>query len=291
MNKIPTRILKYLSLPLLLFLLFSCRNKNLIRKGDSLPTAYKKAMTLYQKEKYGDAAKAFNTVIDVGRGTDYGKEAQFYLAESYFKDGRYLLASSEYGRYVSEFPRSDKRREAQFKEALCYYHLSPLYKLDQKYTHKAIEKFRLYNSRYPNSDKVEQAAKYITELRAKLAEKLYYAADLYKRTDDYEAAIIYYDLTIDQYPESMWAQRALLNEIQTYNDYAERSVKSKQQERYQKAVSTYEKFVQLFPNGKYRSKAEDYVDVARSALADLKSSSSNSQNKSTASVNNAEQSN
>jgi len=246
-------------------------------------------MTLYQKEKYSDAADAFDTVVDVGRGTDYGKEAQFYLAESYFKDKRYLLASSEYGRYVSEFPRSDNRKDAQYKEALCYYHLSPLYKLDQKYTNKAIEKFRLFNSRYSNSEQAEQAAKYITELRSKLARKLYYAADLYKRTDDYKAAIIYYDLTIDNYPESIWAQRSLLSEIQTYNTYAGRSIKSKQRERYQKAVNAYEKFIQLFPNGKYRSKAEDYVDVARSALADLGQSSSSSQT-TTASARNTNQS-
>lgn len=256
----------------------------MIRKGDSLPTAYKKAMTLYQKEKYGDAAEAFNTVIDVGRGTDYGQEAQYYLAESYFKDERYLLASSEYERYISEFPRADKRQDAQFKEAVCYYHLSPRYKLDQKYTQKAIEKFRLYNSRYPNSQHTEEAAKYITEMRSKLAEKLYYSADLYKRTDEYEAAVIYYDLTIDNYPESMWAQRALVNEIKTYNDYANRSVKSKQEERYQKAVDTYEKFIQLFPNGKYRSEAEDYVDNARTALADIRSSSNSSSKNATASA-------
>lgn len=246
-------------------------------------------MSLFQKEKYNDAAQAFNTVIDVGRGTDYGKEAQFYLAESYFKDERYLLASSEYERYISQFPRSDKRQEAQYKDAICYYNLSPRYKLDQKYTKKAIEQFRLYISRYPNSENAEQAAQYITELRSKLAEKLYYAADLYQRTDQYEAAIIYYNLTIDNYPESIWAQRSLVDEIQTYNTYAERSVRSKQQERYQKAVDTYEKFLQLFPHGKYRSKAEDYVDEARTALASLQKNNSNTKT-STASLDNTKQS-
>ncbi|HKK43950.1 MAG TPA: outer membrane protein assembly factor BamD [Balneolaceae bacterium] len=291
MKKIPTHFLKYICLPFLVLLLFSCKNKNLIRKGDSLPTAFKKAMTLYQKEKYGDAAEAFNTVIDVGRGTDYGREAQYYLAESYFKDGRYLLASSEYERYISEFPRSDKRQDAQFKEAVSYYHLSPRYKLDQKYTNKAIEKFQLYNSRYPNSDQAEQAAKYITDLRSKLADKLYHSADLYKRTDEYEAAIIYYNLTIDNYPESIWAQRALVDEIQTYNNYASRSIQSKQQERYQKAVDTYEKFIQLFPNGKYRSEAENYVDNSRSALAKLRTNKSSSSNKATASADNTEETN
>jgi outer membrane protein assembly factor BamD len=241
-------------------------------------------MTLFQEESYTDASEAFETVVQMGRGTDYGQKAQYYLAESYFKDRRYLTAASEYERFISLFPRSEERQEAQFQEAYCYYKLSPRYKLDQKYTRKAIEKFRLYNSRYPNSEKVKEAAQYITEMRSKLAKKLYQSADLYMRTDQYEAAIIYYDLTIDQYPESVWAQRALVDEINAYNIYASRSVQSKQEERYRSAVETYEKFVQLFPNGEYRQQAESYVDQARTALADLSSNDTQSEN-TTASTN------
>jgi outer membrane protein assembly factor BamD len=269
MNKISTLTLRFSYLLLAFFVLASCKNEDLIQRGDSLDTAFKKSMQLYQSEKYNDAAEAFETVLELGRGTDYGREAQYYLAESYFQNERYLLAASEYERYISLYPQSQKRQEAQFREAYCYYKLSPRYKLDQQYTRQAIEKFRLYNSRFSNSEQVEEAAQYITEMRKKLAKKHYYSADLYMRTDQYEAAIIYYDLTIDNYSETIWAQRALVDKINTYNIYAGRSVQGKQQERYQKAVEAYEKFVQLFPNGEYRSEAEEYVDEARSALADL----------------------
>lgn len=269
MNKISTPFLRFSCLLLILFVFSSCRNKDLIKRGDSIDTAFNKAMSLYEEENYTESAKAFETVVQIGRGTDYGQEAQYFLAESYYNDKRFLTAASEYERYVSLFPRTAKRQDAQFKEAYCYYKLSPRYKLDQKYTRKAIEKFRLYNSRYPDSQKVEEAAKYITEMRSKLAKKLYHAADLYMRTDQYEAAIIYYDLTIDNYPETVWAQRSLVDEINAYNIYASRSVQSKQEERYQNAVEAYEKFVQLFPNGEYRQKADNYVDEARTALADL----------------------
>lgn len=269
MNKFSTHFSRFSFLLLILFVFSSCKNKDLIQRGDSLDTAFKKAMGLYEKENYTDAAKAFETVIEIGRGTDYGQDAQYYLAESYFNDKRFLRAASEYERYVSMFPRSEQRQHAQFQEAYCYYKLSPRYKLDQKYTKQAIEKFRLYNSRYPDSENVEEAANYITEMRSKLAKKLYHSADLYMRTDQYEAAIIYYDLTIDQYPESIWAQRSLVDEINAYNEYASRSVQDKQQERYQNAVEAYEKFVQLFPNGEYRQQAESYVDQARTALANL----------------------
>ncbi len=269
MKKFSTLFIRSAFLLVIIALLSSCKNENLIQRGDDLQTAFRKAMTLYQGENYGDAADAFEQVVQLGRGTDYGQEAQYYLAESYFADERYLLAASEYERYVSLFPRTDKREDAQFKEAFCYYQLSPRYKLDQQHTRTAIEKFRLYNSRYPNSDRAEEIAQYITDMRSKLAKKLYHAADLYMRTDSYEAAITYYDLTIDKYPESIWAQRSLVDKINAYNVYAGRSVPSKQQERYQNAVEAYETFIQLFPNGEYRQEAEEHVDEARTALANI----------------------
>lgn len=248
----------------------SCARKDLIKPGDPLDVAYEKAMGFYQNGDYGTAAESFETVIRVGRGTEYGKEAQFYLAESYFNNGRYLLAASEYERYRNLYPRSERRELVDFREAYCYYELSPRYRLSQKHTRTAIEKFRLFNSRYPDSDRVQEASQYITNLRSKLAHKLYGAADLYMRVDQYEAAIIYYDLTINRYPETSWSERALVNQINTYVVYANRSVRTKQKERYQKAIDAYEKYLQLFPESEYRSRAEEYVDEARVALANLK---------------------
>lgn len=247
----------------------TCARKDLIKPGDSLPQAFGKAKNLYNNGEYSDAVNAFETVIRIGRGTEYAPDAQYFLAESYFEDGRYLLAASEYERFQTLYPNSPRREEVDYKNALCYYKLSPRYKLSQKHTRTAIEKFRLFNSRYPNSERVEEAAEYISEMRSKLARKLYNAADLYMRTDQYEAAIIYYDLTIDRYPETEWAARALVNEINAYVIYADNSVSSKQRERYTKAVESYEKFIQLFPENDLRSKAEDYVDDARTALAEL----------------------
>lgn len=254
---------------LILFVLSSCSNQELIQRNDSLDVAYNKAYDLYEEGDYRRAAQAFETVIQMGRGTDYAQEAQYYLAESHFKGGRYLLAASEYERYATLFPRSERREEMDFKEALSYYNLSPRYKLDQQYTRRAIDRFRLFNSRYPNSERVDQAQKYIAELRSKLARKHFSSAQLYMRTDQYEAAIVYYDLTIDNYPESTWTERALVNKINAYITYADNSISERQPERYQGAVEAYETYVQLFPNGENRGRAEELVDEARQALAEF----------------------
>lgn len=260
---------KVLILTLAAFALISCRSQDLIRPGDTLEVAFEKAKSQYDQEKWSSAADAFETVVSIGRGTDIGQEAQFLLAESYYNNRRYLIAASEYDRYASFYPRSERRELVDFKAAVCYYNLSPRYKLDQTYTKQAVERFRLFNSRYPNSERIAETSDYIIELRNKLARKQYEAAEFYKRTNRFSAAIVYHDLVIDNYPESVWAERALVDQIESYILYADNSVRTRQLERYEEALSSYETYLQLFPRGENRSKAENLYDRARREIESL----------------------
>lgn len=263
-----------------LFLFTACQNDKLIKRGDTVDVAFGKAMALYEEEDFSEAADAFDTVTRLGRGTNYGQEAQYYLAESYYSGRRYLLAASEYDRFVSLYPQDPRRQDAEFKAAMSYYHQSPRYKLDQTSTRRAIERFQLFNNRFPDSELVPEAADRIDELRNKLARKSYEAAQFYVRTDRYRAANIYFDETIDQYPETEWAERSLVDQIQTYIAYADNSIIARQAERYSNAIETYEKFLQLFPDSEYRSEVENLHDEAQRKLAEVPTTqvSENSQN-------------
>ncbi len=251
------------------FMFISCRSEDLIRPGDSIDVAFDKAMSQFEDEKYTDAARSFETVISIGRGTDYGQNAQFYLAESHYNNRRYLVAASEYARYVQFHPNSPRRSEAEFKEALCYYNLSPRYRLDQTYTERAIERFRLFISRYPDSELSEQAAGYIEELREKLARRDFNAAEFYMRTNRYNSAAIYFGLVIDRFPETRWAERALVKQMESYILYAENSVERRQEERFEKALESYSSYLQLFPQGENRSRVEDLHDRAMRGISEV----------------------
>lgn len=257
---------KFTTILLSVFIIGACSSSNMIRPGDTLDVAFEKAKNMYEDEKYSDAASAFETVVSIGRGTDIGQEAQYLLAESYFKDRRYLLAAAEYERYALFYPNSPRREEVDLKAGKSYYHLSPRYKLDQTNTRKAIEHFRLFNSRYPDSEFVSEAGELINEMRTKLARKKFEAANFYMRTDRYRSAVLYYDLVIDEFPETEWAEKSLVEQIDAYIRYADNSVRGRQAERYRLAIDSYEKYIQLFPRGDSRSKAEDLYDKAASAL-------------------------
>jgi outer membrane protein assembly factor BamD len=255
------------------FALISCRSQELIRPGDTLEVAFNKAKAQYDEENWSSAARAFETVVSIGRGTDLGQQAQFFLAESYYNNRRYLLAASEYDRYASFYPRSEQRELVDFRAAICYYNLSPRFRLDQSFTRQALERFRLFNSRYPNSERMVESSEYITELRNKLAKKQYEAAQFYKRTSRFNAAIVYYNLVLDNYPESRWAEESLVDQIEAYILYADNSVPSSQLGRYESAISSYETYLQLFPSGDNRSRAEDLYDRARREIESIQDDS------------------
>jgi outer membrane protein assembly factor BamD len=252
---------------LLLTVASACSNKRHIRTGDTLEVAFEKANAFYERGRFTDAARSFETVLSIGRGSEIAQESQFLLAMSYYSNREFLISASEFRRYATNFPRSDRRVEAEFKEALSYFRLSPRYKLDQSDTYRAIELMQLFIGRYPGSDEAIEAAGYIDVMRNKLAQKEFEAAELYIRVEQYQAAAVYYGLTLDRFPETVWAERALARQIQAYILFAENSIEERQEERFRKALNSYETYVQLFPRGENRSIAEELADRAREGVA------------------------
>lgn len=73
----------------------------MVKPGDSVEVAFQKGFAKYEEGNYGDAADIFETVTRIGRGSEYAQEAQYYLAESYFNMERYIIAESEYLRFIT----------------------------------------------------------------------------------------------------------------------------------------------------------------------------------------------
>ncbi len=260
---------KYLTLLLILITVVACGSRHSIRPGDTVDVAFEKAMGFYERERYSDAAQAFETVLSIARGTDLAADAQFYLAKSHYHNRSYLIAASEFRRFARNYTRDERREEAEFMEAYSHYQMSPRYNLDQTETYNALDRFQLFITRYPGTELAEQAIEYMDELRDKLAKKKFNAAEMYMRIRQYESAALYYNLTVENYPESKWAEPALVNKILAYVNYAERSVRARQQERYEKAIESYQQYVQIFPRGDGRSKAEEYYDRALMGLSEV----------------------
>ena len=152
---------------------------------------------------------------------------------------------------------------------MTYYERAPGYQLDQTDTQRAVDYFLLFLNRHPNSEYRQEAEAKIAELREKMARKQYETAGLYERREIFEAAALSYESVFDQYPETAWADDALLGAIRMYIAFAEQSIEERQEERLQRAVQNYERLVQIFPDSPHLAEAESLYEEATAQLEAL----------------------
>jgi outer membrane protein assembly factor BamD len=249
--------------------LVGCSGSQRVRHN-SPKQAYEKGMEQFEQENYEKAIRYFRGVLSYGRGNRWGPDAQFHLAMAQRKRGKYLVAANEFKRFTQLYRNDPMVPRAEYEQARAYYARSPAYQLSQTDTRKAIELFQLFIDRYPDHDLVSEAKEQIDELRSKLAHKQYAAAELYERREMWPAATKSYETAFDQYPDTKWADDALLGALRTYIQYADQSVQEKQEERYQKAITQYDQLTQLFPSSPLLEQAHELRDEAQRKLEEVR---------------------
>jgi outer membrane protein assembly factor BamD len=245
--------------------LAGCSGGNRLRH-QSAEEAFNKGMAEYEDEDYERALRYFRAVFQYGRGSDWADDAQFYLGKTYTQQGKHLLAANEFQRFAQIYRGSQRVPEAEYERAMSYYRLSPQYQLDQTDTRTAISLFELFIERHPQHELVGQAQEHIQALRVKLARKRYAAGQLYEKREMWEAATQTYTSVFNLYPDTPWADDALYSALQAYIEYADRSVRGKQDDRLQKAITQYDRLQQLFPESKWTERAEPLHQEAQEKL-------------------------
>ncbi|MBN1928699.1 MAG: outer membrane protein assembly factor BamD [Chlorobiaceae bacterium] len=239
-------------------------------------TKYQRATELIARKKYDNAIVVLETLLFSTRATNLEDDVLHALADSYYQTKQYLLAADIYRRLLQQTPDSPFAKSAQFQLARSYEKLSPFYELDQEYTVKAINEFTTYLDEYPvddtaqaesdaelyrellkvNPDNASYKAKYdaamaqlssdapasysksaILRLRDTLAQNRYSIAAQYVKLKKYQAADIFFDVIINQYPETKWVKPAWLGKIDTYISRS----------KWYEARQTIERFQQMYP--------------------------------------------
>ncbi len=175
---------------------------------EDLQVQYDRAMNFLEKKRYLRAQEDFNNVAIRGLHTDLGDDAQYYLGESYFLNKEYVLAISEYDRLIRRMGFSEFVQKARWRICQCYVEQSPKYYHEQSSTERALSKLQEFLDDYPNSEYHEEALETITEMRNKLATKLYESARLYIKMEEYESAIITYEDLLTTYYDTEWVDDA-----------------------------------------------------------------------------------
>lgn len=223
----------------------ACSSK--INKQNLGPDEYfEYAKKKFDKGNYFDAVTEFTVITLKYSANPVVDDAQYYLAESHYKQKEYLVAISEYQKLIRDYPQSPYNILSQFKIGMAYFELSLRPELDQEYTKKAIRQFQTFIEENPEHELRENAEKYIQELREKLAEKKFLAATTYRKMGIYDGATIYYDIIIQEYYDTKPAANA-------YFWKADCLYKLK---KFTDAQTAYSIFIEKFPEHKKVAEAK-----------------------------------
>jgi outer membrane protein assembly factor BamD len=238
---------------------------------------YARAMNTYEKGNYEEAAIAFETMLFTSRATALEDDVLFYLAQSYYRSGQYLLAAEMFNRLQQQISSTPYARTAQYLLAKSYEQLSPHFELDQQFTSKAIEQFALYMDLYPMTDSVKIASdvetyrellkinpgnasykqnyatataqfaridslryaeKAIPVLREKLAKNTFFIARQYIQLGKQKAAGIFFDEVIKRYSDTIYFKQALAGKIDVLM----------KRKKWFDAGQALDQYLQLFPD-------------------------------------------
>ncbi len=231
------------------------------------------ANTLFQQEKYTKAQLLYSQIKDAFKGTQEYEQIFYNYAYTFYEVKDYTSAAFYFKNFVQVFPNSSKTEEMAFMEAYCFFKLSPRPELDQTNTTKAISAMQTFINIYPNSDRVTQATDIIDKLRQKLERKGYKAAKLYYDMGYYKAAGLSFNNLLLDYPASEQGDKYKFLAIKAYYKYADKSIFSKQEERYQTVITQYLSFADFYPNSPYLKEAESLYTLAKKNIQSLKNES------------------
>ena len=256
---------------LLIVTLGSCKSKyEKLKASNDNAKKYQEAVKFYNKKDYSKALGLFEDLVTRYRGRAEAEDLFYYYAYTNYKLKDYTSARYHFKTFADTYPSSPRAEECRFIAAYCYYLDSPIYSLDQENTLKAIESLQLFINLYPKSDRVTEASKLIQNLRDKLEQKAYANAKLYLTIGDYQSAVIAFENTLRDYPDTKYAEELEFLIIRAQYEYARISMERKQEERFAQAMSYSDQFAEKYPNSKYLRDAIDYKKDSQQGIARAK---------------------
>ncbi|RCH55404.1 outer membrane protein assembly factor BamD [Mucilaginibacter hurinus] len=245
-------------LAFLIIALGGCKSKfEKLKASNDNTKKYKEALRYYNSKNYDRALELFDDLVQRYRGRAEAEDLFYYYAYTSYKLRDYTSARYHFKTFADTYPSSTRAEECRFMSAYCYYLDSPIYSLDQENTTKAIEALQLFINLHPKSDRVAEAGKLIQNLRDKLEEKAYANAKLYYTIGDYQSAVIAFNNTLRDYPDTKYAEELEYLTIKAQYLFAQNSLETKQEERYTQAIEYADQFTEKYNESKYLDETAD----------------------------------
>jgi outer membrane protein assembly factor BamD len=176
------------------------------------------------------------------------------------------MAGSYFKSFIDQFPFGKHAEEANYMAALSDYNISARPELDQENTKNAIEGFNIFMNKFPNSTKIEDCKKRISDLEDKLVEKSYLNAKLYYDMKQYKAAVVALSNSLKEYASTKYREKMMFLKLNSLYLYGVHSLAIKQKERYQATLDDYFSFMEEFPKSSYSRDVDDIFQATNKFL-------------------------
>ncbi|MFY8089807.1 MAG: outer membrane protein assembly factor BamD [Chitinophagaceae bacterium] len=231
---------------------------------------YKMAEQFYATKKYSYALQLFEDLFPYVKGTDRYEDLYFKCAYCYYYTKDYLNAENFFKSFVETFPSSKRAEESDYMRAYCYYKQSPKVDLDQTATTKAMILMQSYLNTHPGSPRSKEANEIIDLCREKIEVKEFKSAELYYNLGFFRASAIAFNSVSENFPDSKKADEYKLLIIKSYYNFADQSIETKQEERFNKVITECTEFTERFNDSKLLDQVLKYKTQALNNIKKLK---------------------
>jgi TolA-binding protein len=128
----------------------------IIKNCDEGEQQYKQAYGDYIRGNYALAVEQFRNYVTCFSGTEAGGQAQYLIADSFYKQLEYQNAIPELDKLINEYPNNRQVATARYKKADC------LLKTDKR--KEAEAELRLVIQNHPSSPEAKQAEQVLASL-------------------------------------------------------------------------------------------------------------------------------
>lgn len=200
---------------------------------------------------YEQVREALNQIIDNYPYSTYAPLAQLRIADTYYKESRYLESAEAYNHFIKMYPNDKNIPYAVFMEGKSFLNNQKTwltgsipYDIDPTGIYNALDEFKYIIDNYPSSPYAGEAKKYARQCEYALGMHNMYIADFYIDHGHYEAAINRLKEVYDKYPQSGLADKALYKLAKIY-----KKINSPEEYR-----QTIELLKQAYPQSSYNKK-------------------------------------
>lgn len=161
-----------------------------------------------KKKPLKQAIDVYSMVIENQPFTDAAAAAQYKIGLCHQTRKEYRSAEEEYKRVIEDYMSSDWVDEASYSLAICYCDESLTPQYDQSISELAVRAIDNFKTRYASDARTAELETKRAEMRERIAAQRLMTAQFYEKRRDFKPARIYYEVVVEQFPDTSAAEQA-----------------------------------------------------------------------------------